>query len=383
MRLIPAWLMYVHFPTIGKILYLNCYKYFSWRRALFSLVFLFAIFLQTVIVAVFRLLDEILLPFYRLKKIKAPVFIISNPRSGTTFLHRLFTQDEERFTYTLLYHTIFPAASLILLIRGIGYLERPIGRPLHRLMNWISRKAFKGWDDIHRTGLNESEEDEGLFIFSQLTAAVCLWCPFPQHMQHLVIPDRLPERTRSAMQSFYFSSLRRILFAMGGDKTLLMKNVMTTGRFHTLVQAFPDARVIYITRHPYKAVPSFISMFTAPWPIHSPDLPETGPETEAMGRIITQYYEYFNAVRQTHPPKHFQLVEYDDLVADPKQFVLDLYAGFDMPVSPAFEQRLDAMTTRNRKYKSKHSYSLEQYGLSEAWVRANMPESFEALGFEA
>ena len=69
-------------------------------------------------------------------------------------------------------------------------------------------------------------------------------------------------------------------------------------------------------------------------------------------------------------------------MAAPKQFVLDLYAGFDMDVSAEFDARLTAMTTRNRKYKSKHSYSLEQYGLSEAWVRENMPESFQALGFK-
>ncbi len=42
-------------------------------------------------------LDEILFPGYRKINLPRPVFIIGNPRSGTTFLQRLLARDEANF----------------------------------------------------------------------------------------------------------------------------------------------------------------------------------------------------------------------------------------------------------------------------------------------
>ncbi len=52
-------------------------------------------------------LDEIFFPKYRQQEIKTPVFIIGNPRSGTTFTHRLIEKDTETFTAASSWELLF------------------------------------------------------------------------------------------------------------------------------------------------------------------------------------------------------------------------------------------------------------------------------------
>ena len=42
-------------------------------------------------------LDELLFPQYHQKVIRTPIFIVAQPRSATTFLHRTLASDEQMF----------------------------------------------------------------------------------------------------------------------------------------------------------------------------------------------------------------------------------------------------------------------------------------------
>ena len=81
-------------------------KGFKLSLVLTSLVAFIVIVLLNMMIIIFRLLDEVFFIGYRKTKVEKPVFIISNPRSGTTYLHRLMTLDEERYAFFLTYNTI-------------------------------------------------------------------------------------------------------------------------------------------------------------------------------------------------------------------------------------------------------------------------------------
>jgi len=72
-------------------------------------------------------LDEIFYPAYREIKIKQPVFIIGNPRSGTTFLQRLLAKDSHSFISMRTWE-IFGAPSI--LMRKVFHIAAKIGRAL-------------------------------------------------------------------------------------------------------------------------------------------------------------------------------------------------------------------------------------------------------------
>jgi omega-hydroxy-beta-dihydromenaquinone-9 sulfotransferase len=63
-----------------------------WRWLLFLPLFLFFTRLTL-------LLDRLFFSQYLKAEVKSPIFIIGNPRSGTSFLHSLLTQTEEFISF--------------------------------------------------------------------------------------------------------------------------------------------------------------------------------------------------------------------------------------------------------------------------------------------
>jgi len=368
-------IIYIHFKTFFKIIYLNCIRHFGWRRWLATLIFLIVAVVVCALLLVFRLMDEILFFRYRKTKIERPVFIVSNPRSGTTFMHRLLCMDEERYVYMLLYHTIIPSVTFYKIVQTISKLDRRIGHPFRRFFDWADNRIFKGWQGIHPMGFNQSEEDEGLYIFSFLSVAVCLICPYIQEFGYLT------ERTRRNLRKYYRSSIQRFMYAEGRGRTLLNKNVITTGRLHTILDVFPDARIVYLIRDPESAVPSFISMFSAPWKWIAPNLPENGEEYRALGQIAIDFYNYFHKNKNKFKAKNFYVVPYKKLTTNPMQAVEAVYTHFEMDLSVAFKGRLEVHLNSPKKYKSRHTYSLEQYGFTKAEIEEKLGEVMQAYGF--
>ncbi len=377
-----AQLFYLHGPTLGLFFKRLFTPRFRLSRMLFGLLIFLALLLVSLLVLIGRLLDEVFFFGYRRFRIEQPLFIVSNPRSGTTLTHRLLSLDEERYASLLLYHTVFPSVTLIKLFKLLYRIDGFIFHPLTRLVLAVDRWAFKGWQHIHPTGMLQTEEDEGIFTTSWLTPGLLLFTPFATDFQHLNIPDNMPERKRRRWQAYYVSSLKRILYAQGAqNRVFLSKNVLTLGRFKTLVEAFPDLRMIYIARSPLNTVPSYVSMFTKPWPIHSPDFVEDTTQLRALGQTIIDHYHYHLGNRKTLPPERYLELQYKDLVADPQAAVLSIYAHFGIPVTEAFEQALTAETTKARAYKSKHKYTLEQFGFSEEELRERMAEVFDTWDY--
>lgn len=374
-------ILYIHFKTLFKIIYLNCFKHFSWRRLLATVVIVLVMVIICMFLLMFRLMDEILFFRYRKTKIEAPVFIVSNPRSGTTFMHRLLCMDEERYAYMLLYHTIIPSVTFYKIVRGISVVDKRIGRPFRRLFDWIDGWLFKGWRGIHLTGFNKTEEDEGLYIFSFLSIAVCLLCPFMQHFEYLTIIDEMPEKTRRKLQKYYRSSLQRFMYSEGKGKILLNKNVITTGRLHTILDMFPDARIVYLIRDPESAVPSFISMFSATWKFIAPEIPENSEEYRALGQIPIGFYNYFHKNKDNFKAENFLTIPYAELTAAPVQAVEKVYAHFNMPLSEVFEKRLKNALKNTPAYRSKHEYSLAQYGFTKQDIEEQLSEVMSEYGF--
>ena len=102
MKYFSASFYYVNYRVLGNIIR-QTYQHFRLRIWLVSIVFVFLYSLNQFIHLIFRLIDEIFYSGFHKKDIKQPVFIISNPRSGTTYLHRLIALDSERFAFTTTY----------------------------------------------------------------------------------------------------------------------------------------------------------------------------------------------------------------------------------------------------------------------------------------
>jgi omega-hydroxy-beta-dihydromenaquinone-9 sulfotransferase len=380
MKYFSASFYYVRYSILGKIIR-ETYRHFKWRIWLLSVGFIFLYSLNQFIHLIFRLADEIFFRGYKKKQIKAPVFIISNPRSGTTYLHRLISLDKEHFVYTKYAHTFQMTASFVKVANAMKWIDVRTGNYMRKAINHMDDKLWKGWDDMHPMGFNKAEEDE--LVFAQTMMSTGIFIPFPYF--HLIddnkFLDREPEDVRKNVMDFYESCLKRFLYAADGSRTYLAKNVMSTGRFKTLLQRFPDARIIYVARHPYEAVPSFASMFTAMYKLHSPDMPDNAPPKKAWAQLGIDYFKYSQEMKKAIPPAQFIELKYDDLLNEPQETVLKVYRHFNWQPSDKFLERLGQEQARNKDYKSAHEYTLEQYGFTKEDVCRELGDIMDELGF--
>lgn len=355
-------------------------KYFSLRHALISTTFLLLILLFMLLILPLRLLDSLLFPGWSKTQVRAPIYILATPRSGTTFLHRMLCADAQ-FSWIKLYHTIFPSVLLYKLFAALGVLDRKIGSPLQRLLGLLEGQAFKGWEGIHATGLSKSEEDEQYWVYTLMTPASTLLFPWLKETPEVGFVDRLPEPKRQKLGRYYLQNLQRHAYASGSQYTLLAKNALAIGRLRTQMEVTPDMRVVHLVRHPYEAIASMISMFTAPWKAHSPDKVADPEYTGQIANLLIEYYRYMLQLKQELPPERYIEVRYEDLIAEPKAVVERIYQQFKLPMTVEYQQWLEAEVNKSRSYKSSHSYSLQDFGLNEAQIAEQAADLFEHYGF--
>ncbi len=376
-----ASIYYVRYSVLWRCLKHTFLTFNIWLWFL-TFLLLLAFFLNQFIVLLFRLLDEVFMFRYRKVEIKEPVFIIANPRSGTTYLHRLLSLDGERFVYMKFAHTLFPAASFVKFVDVVKWIDQRTGNLIKKTLTKVDSKLYAGWEDIHAMGFNKAEEDEANFAHSMMSPGIFVLFPFFDKIKDVHYLDEQPEHVRRDMMDFYESSTKRFVYAAGSHKTYLVKNVMSTARFKSLLTKFPDAKVIYIARNPYEAVPSMVSMFSAMYEFHSPHIPFHDPAYKEWAEYSMSFYKYFYEMKKSIPEAQFVSIKYDDLINAPKTAVEKVYNHFGWEVSDKFAETLAAQEVRNRNYKSAHAYSLEKYDLHKDYVKTELKEIIEEFGFE-
>ena len=375
-------ILFVHLSVFFRLIYYNIYKYPSWRRFIFTLFFVVFIILYLICLFLFRLLDEIFLPAYKKVEIQNPIFIISTPRNGTTYLHRLMSMDKEKYISPKLYHTIFPAASFYILVNLISKIDSIFNRPIKFILNKIEEKIFSGWNKIHPIGLNKTEEDEGLFTLAMTSPVMMMFCPFILENGDLDIMDNMHIDIKEGMRKFYLSSIKRFIYIEGENKILLNKNVFDCGRIQWLIETFPAAKFICPVRIPYETIPSAASMFTTPWKIHSPELKKDCSSLRQFLDVIMSNALHFHEFLQKMKIENVITFKYDTMVDFPIATIEKIYNNFGMVISQEFLKRLAQQEKKDNNFTSQHFYSLEEFGLSKEIVYKRQQKIFEYYQFK-
>jgi omega-hydroxy-beta-dihydromenaquinone-9 sulfotransferase len=356
-------------------------KRFTLKLFLFSSIFTILFFLHQLLNLIFRAIDEIIFFKYRKIQIKAPVFIIANPRSGTTLLHHLMS-NHNRYAYMKLSHTIFPSVSFSKLYRLLSSIDRKIGNLIVKTFKRVDNALYGGWKNIHPLGFNKTEEDEAIYTLAFTSPAVFLLFPYLHLINENWLLDNEPEHVKKQMMNYYENSVKRFMYANGNDKIYLSKNVLSSGRINSLLERFPDAKIIYLARNPYEALPSFISMFGVMYHVHSPYIKNNDAALQAWAWLGIAFYKHMYKAMKKMADRNLCMIKYDDLVAHPQATVENIYGKLNMPLSTDFELKLAAEELKNKTYRSKHHYSLDQYGLSKEIIYDELKFIFDEFGFE-
>ena len=362
--------MYLNLGLTAKALYLSYLgRPFQLRRWLIVTFFLSLLTCFWVVVAIGRALDHILYPEFRRQKIRQPVFIIAPPRSGTTFLQKLLAKNRGTFAPVLMYQTIFPSITIQKIIQSVALASRQKGGLLFDISSWIERHCFGGWDGMHKMRFAEPEEDDGYFVYTFVTEAIYLLFPFVRALWGAGFADDLPPRQRRRLMRYYRSCLQRHLYLNGPEKILLSKATQLSGSIECLKAEFPDARIVNILRSPIESIPSHISVFYTVWNWVDPSIGKKSRESLEYAELAAAWFLHLEKNDITSRPENYLRIFYTDLVRHPDRAARSIYRHFGIPLTPSAERTIQKEAKRALEYKSSHHYTLEEYGLSRAWIK--------------
>jgi len=327
-------------------------------------------------------LDDILFPAHKTQPIEKPLFILGNLRSGSTFLHRLLSRDSETFTSLTTWDIyLTPSVTQKKITQFISHLDKKyLGGFLHRILFAFDR-ATLGKIKIHQISFFQPEEDENIHLHIWDGYFVTFLFPFMDEFPDYLHFDMAlsPEHKRRIM-SFYRSMLQRHMYATG-KKYFVAKNPAFSPKIETLMEFFPDARVIYLARNPLDMLPSTISwmnyarrQFTDP--------KETWLYIDEVLEMTQHWYRHPLDYIDTHPSPRNLILNYDDLIQRPEQVLREFYEQFGYPDKPGLDVIVDEAVKETLSFRSDHIYSYEEMGFTREQIVELYADIFERFHFD-
>jgi hypothetical protein len=287
--------------------------------------------------------------------VRAPVFIVGLPRTGTTLLHRLLT-CEPTLRPLLSWEALNPAPFPSGPARGsqAGGERDPrmrMGEFAERALRYLAPEFFA----IHPVEAHAPEEDVLIMDLSFLSPTVDASFRVPSYSAWFHSSDQRPmyRTLRDAIQ----------LLLWQRDGRWLGKTPHHLEQLDVLLEVFPDARVIHTHRDPVTVVASFCSMMTHGRRVFSDEVDPVEVGAQLSGKLIRGVTRAMEA-RERLDPSAFIDVAYDGLLADPMKQVRRIYDFIGCGLAPETEQAMEVWRANNRQDRhGVHRYELSDFGL--------------------
>ena len=329
----------------------------------------------------FFFLDDILFPGHKTQPIEKPLFILGNLRSGSTFLHRLLSRDSETFTSLTIWDIyLTPSVTQKKITQFVSRMDKKFGGHLHRLLYAFDRHTL-GKFKIHRISFFQPEEDENILLHRWDSFWVSFVFPFMEEFpnyQHF--DEALPAAHKHHNMAFYKSMLQRHMYATG-KKYFVAKAPAFSAKIETLVEFFPDARIIYLARNPLDMLPSTVSWINYARRVFT----DPGEKYLYLDEIVdfTQHwYRYPLKYLDSHPSPRHLILNYDDLIQRPEHVIRSFYEQFGYPEKPGLDIIVDEAVKETLSFNSDHVYSYEEMGFTRQQIIELYPDIFERFGFD-
>jgi len=158
-------------------------------------------------------------------------------------------------------------------------------------------------------------------------------------------------------------------------------------RVPSLLQRYPDCKMVYLVRDPVETIPSGMSMLTDVLE-KSYDMFHSTSE-DARKRYLENLYqascEMFRGFHREYssgriPTKNLRVVTYPEMMGDLEATLRDLLEFLEIEPSAAFWERVREQDARQRSRRSPHQYSLEKFGLTADRIQKDLAFVYETYG---
>jgi Sulfotransferase family len=296
-------------------------------------------------------------PHYADVPVQRPIFVTGLVRTGTTALHRLLTADPSH--------------------QGLQMWLAEFPQPRPPRETWHANPVFARLNAQFEQHHVENPEYMGLHFMSADEVEEC-WQLLRQSLHAVAYETlaHLPTYARWLADQDWtpaYQRYRRNLQLIGlndAGKRWVLKNPSHLHALDALMATFPDALVVQCHRPVETIMGSMCSLAEAT---------TKGWSNAYVGATIgadsldtwSRGLERFKAERAKHDPAHFYDVDYFDFVADPIGTVEDIYSYFGIELTEPASRAMQEMHAESKKgpRAPKHTYSLEDYGLTAQAVK--------------
>ena len=351
------------------------------KRLTFLLLFYIVWIPVTIFTWICLGLDEILFPAYKNHPVEKPLFIISNYRSGSTFLHRLLSQDRKNFTSMRTWDIyLTPSVTQRKLVDLLKKIDSLFGSPVYKLIKKIDQIGLQKVA-IHPISFFEPEEDENILLHNWSSFLIIYLFPFWDEMPAYHFFDRdLPASEKAQVMAFYKSMLQRHLYATGASH-FVSKNPSFSAKISTLKEFFPDARIIYLVRNPLDMLPSTVSWLNYAWNVFS-EPAEKYIYLDEICEFTQHWYRYPLAYLDANPSQNHLILRYDDLIHNPKSLIRDFYLRFGYDHQHELDDAFTEGIKTTEARRGEHDYSYEEMGYTREGIIKTYHDIFERFDFE-
>lgn len=297
---------------------------------------------------------------------KPPVFVIGHWRSGTTHLHYLLSKDPQ----------FIHLGSFQALLFNVAFVSKRFMKPiLNRFM-----PSTRPQDNVKIDASSPQEEEQPLTNITYMSGLHSFW--FPKNRDYFTkynLFEGIQPKELKRWKKTYLFLLKNIALFNDPQKRLLLKNPHNTGRIKVLLELFPNAKFIYIHRHPMEVFNSMLGLYEK---IVKSQFLQDFTDEEIKQRIFFMYektLKTYLSQRPSIPADQLYEIAYADLETTPlgelKKIYEKLNLGDFASAEPHFKTYLDSVKNfKKNKPKEIPKEMLER-------IHRDWSFAFEAWGY--
>lgn len=274
----------------------------------------------------------------------SPIFIVGHWRTGTTHLHNLLCQDKN-FGFVSTFQTLAPGFYLT----GKKNIKPILAQAIKK--NHPTRMI----DNIPLSFDAPQEED---FAMANLCPYSFLHLfTFPRlaeyYFKRYALFEGITAEAVSEWKEIYLGLLRKASYGSNG-KRLVIKGPANSGRIPALLELFPEAKFIHITRNPYDVFPSTLWVYQ----ILLPKAQLQRISWEKVEEYVLAFYSLlmhkFLADKNRIPPQNLVELRFEDLEKSPLDQLQRIYRSLDLPGFTQAEPAFRSYQVSTNGYRKNH-----------------------------
>lgn len=282
--------------------------------------------------------------------IEKPVFITGMPRSGSTFLHELLSQDPANRSPRV-WEVMFPVPAPE---PGISDRDWRVRRASMNL--WWFRRLAPGADEVYPVRAVTPHECLAIHSFTLMSEEFITTCRVPAY-EHFLRTSGL--RTAYAWQKRFLQHLQ----SRSPLQRWVLKSPDHLYALEELFSVFPDAMIIQTHRNPIDVLKSSLQLTEVVQGLFA--RPDRQRLQEREAGLLAETMERSIRFRDQHPELagRFLDLNYSEIVSDPMETTRRIYRHLDCPLTGAALERMRQFIATRSRYQRRRNPSLADLGL--------------------